>query len=195
MAGTGNGSSGGQLSFSPLWQNNRSALNLYNGHIYIAFGAHGDNGPWHGWIFSYDATTLAQTSVICTSADGYGNGVWQAGSGMPIDTSSGGGRMFFATGNGSYAPYPPFNASSQFGDSIVALDLTGGKLTPVDAFTPFNQAQLATADLDQGSGGILMMPDQQGAKPRTLDLDGPGRPVAYVEGAQDANAHVAHSDN
>ena len=35
VPGTGNGSSGGQLSFSPLWQNNRPALNYYNGHVYV----------------------------------------------------------------------------------------------------------------------------------------------------------------
>ena len=166
--GTGNGSSGGKLSFSPLWQNNRPALNYYNGHIYFGFGAHGDNGPWHGWVFAYDATTLAQTAVVCTSPNGFGNGVWMAGSGMPIDTSVTGGRMFLTTGNGTYASYPPFNASNEFGDSTVAFDLSNGGLTPTDAFTPFNQAHLSSADLDQGSGGILMFPDQQGANPHIL---------------------------
>jgi hypothetical protein len=164
--GTGNGSSGGKLSFSPLWQNNRPALNYYNGYVYIGFGSHGDNGPWHGWLFAYDATTLKQTAVVCTSPNGFGNGVWGAGGGPPIDTAA--GRMFITTGNGTYASYPPFNASSEFGDSIVAFDLSNGKLTPVDAFTPFNQGHLSTADLDQGSGGILMMPDQQGANPHIL---------------------------
>jgi hypothetical protein len=164
--GTGNGSSGGQLSFSPLWQNNRPALNYYNGYVYIGFGSHGDNGPWHGWVFAYDATTLRQTAVVCTSPNGFGNGVWGAGGGLPIDTAA--GRMFITTGNGTYATYPPFNASSEFGDSIVAFDLSNGGLTPVDAFTPFNQGHLSSADLDQGSGGILMMPDQQGANPHIL---------------------------
>ncbi|MFL6305229.1 MAG: chitobiase/beta-hexosaminidase C-terminal domain-containing protein [Candidatus Sulfotelmatobacter sp.] len=172
VAGTGNGSSGGQLSFSPLWQNNRPSLNYYNGYVYIGFGAHGDNGPWHGWLFAYNATTLAQASVVCTSPNGFGNGVWMAGSGMPIDTSIPGGRMFLATGNGTYASYPPFNASNEFGDSIVAFDLTNGKLAPVDAFTPFNQGKLSTADLDQGSGGILMMPNQQGANQHILMQSG-----------------------
>jgi hypothetical protein len=168
VTGTGNGSSGGKLSFSPLWQNNRPAVNYYNGYVYIGFGAHGDDGPWHGWVFAYDATTLAQTAVVCTSPNGFGNGVWMAGSGMPIDTGGTAGRMFLTTGNGTYASYPPFNASSEFGDSTVAFDLANGKLTPIDAFTPFNQAHLSSADLDQGSGGILMLPDQQGANPHIL---------------------------
>jgi hypothetical protein len=168
VAGTGNGSSGGKLTFSQLWENQRPALSLFNGHVYIGFGAHGDYGPWHGWVFSYDAATLAQTAVLCLSPNGIGDSVWQAGAGMPIDTSVPGGRMFFATGNGTYATYPPFNASSEFGDSIVELDLSNGGLKPVDAFTPFNQAKLSSADLDQGSGGILMLPDQQGSKPHIL---------------------------
>src|SRR5579871_6602848 len=39
--GTGHGSSGGQLAFSPLWENQRTALNYYNGYVYFGYGAHG----------------------------------------------------------------------------------------------------------------------------------------------------------
>jgi hypothetical protein len=168
VTGTGNGSSGGKLSFSQLWENQRPALNYYNGHVYIGFGAHGDNGPWHGWVFAYDGATLAQTAVLNLSPNGFGNSVWAAGAGMPIDTTVPGGRMFLVTGNGTFSNYPPFTASTEFGDSIVAIDLSNGGLTAVDAFTPFNQAKLSSADLDQGSGGILMVPDQQGANPHIL---------------------------
>ena len=168
VAGTGLGSSGGKLSFSPLWQNQRPALNYYNGHVYFAFGAHGDNGPWHGWVFAYDATTLAQTGLLCTSPNGFGNGIWASGAGMPIDDGGTAGRMFIVDGNGTYSAYPPFNASVEFGDSIVTLDLANGGLKATDAFTPFNQAWLSSSDSDQGSGGILTVPDQQGAHPHVL---------------------------
>jgi PQQ-like domain len=168
VAGTGTGSSGGKLAFSPLWQNQRGALNYYNGYVYFGFSSHGDNGPWHGWIYAYNATTLAQTAFVCTSPNGLGDGVWGAGAGLPIDNGGTAGRMFFVTGNGSYSAYPPFNGSVDFGDSIVDLNLSNGGLTPSDAFTPFNQATLASSDEDQGSGGILMVPDQQGANPHIL---------------------------
>lgn len=168
VAGTGNGSSGGKLTFDQLWENQRSGLNFYNGHVYIAFGAHGDNGPWHGWLFAYDGTTLAQTAVLCLSPNGFGASIWASGAAMPIDTSVAGGRMYLVTGNGTFTTYPPFTASSEFGDSVVALDLSNGGLKPVDAFTPFNQAKLSPADLDQGSGGVLMLPDQQGANPHIV---------------------------
>src|ERR1700691_1660192 len=46
VPGNGTGSSGGTLAFSTMWQNNRTALDLFNGNIYIPFGSHGDDGPW-----------------------------------------------------------------------------------------------------------------------------------------------------
>ena len=168
VTGTGNGSSGGQLTFSPLWQNQRSALTYYNGYVYVAFSSHGDNGPWHGWLFSYNGTTLAQTAVVCTSANGFGDGVWMAGAAMPIDGDAPGGRMFLTTGNGTYSAYPPFNGSVALGDSTVDFNLSNGSLQATDAFTPFNQETLSNSDLDQGSGGILMLPDQQGSYPHIL---------------------------
>src|SRR3569623_2364239 len=101
VAGTGNGSSGGQLAFSPLWENQRPALDFYNGHVYIGFGAHGDNGPWHGWLFAYKASSLEQTAALCLTPNGSGAGIWASGAGFPIDDGAPGGRMFLVTGNGT----------------------------------------------------------------------------------------------
>lgn len=168
VAGTGNGSSGGQLAFSPLWENQRPALALYNGYVYIGFAAHGDNGPWHGWLFSYDASTLAQKAVLCLSPNAYGAGIWASGAGLPIDTGASGGRMFVVTGNGPRTTIPPFSATSSMGESIVAFSLANGGITPIDAFTPFNYQTLNNSDWDLGSGGILMVPDQQGTHPHVL---------------------------
>ncbi len=168
VPGTGKGSSGGMLSFSPEWSMNRGALDYYNGYIYIPFGSHGDNGPWHGWVYAYNAATLAQTGLICMSPNAIGNGVWGAGAGLPIDQGPVFDRIFLPTGNGTYSGYPPITSGSNFGDSIVTLSLANGGLTAVDAFTVFNQASLSAADLDQGSGGLLMPPDQPGSYPHIL---------------------------
>ena len=174
VTGTGNGSSGGKLTFSQLWQNQRPALTYYNGYVYVAFGSHGDNGPWHGWLFSYNGTTMAQEAVVCTSADGKGDGIWMSGAAMPIDEDGSGGsaRMFLTTGNGTYSAYPPFTASTEFGDSVVDFSLANGGLQATDAFTPYNEAKLSAGDQDQGSGGILMLPDQQGSYAHILLLVG-----------------------
>ena len=172
VAGTGNGSSGGQLSFSALWENQRTALNYYNGYVYFGYAAHGDLGPWHGWLFAYNATTLAQSAVLCLSPNGHGAGIWASGAGMPIDEDATGGRMFLVTGNGTHSTYPPFDANTEYGESIVNFSLANGGLTPTDAFTAYNFQTLNNGDLDLGSGGVVMIPDQQGAYPHILVQEG-----------------------
>jgi hypothetical protein len=168
VAGSGAGSSGGKISFSPLWQNQRTALNYYNGYVYFGYAAHGDLNSWHGWLFAYNATTLQQTAVLCLSPDDIGAGVWGSGAGMPIDTSVTGGRMFVVTGNGARSSAPPFTSSTDYGESVMAFNIANGQLTPTDEFTPFNYLTLNTHDWDQGSGGLLMLPVQQGAYPHLL---------------------------
>ncbi len=69
VAGTGTGSTGGQLSFDPLIQNQRTALDYYNGYVYFGYAAHGDIGNWHGWLFAYNATTLQQTACPLSFAE------------------------------------------------------------------------------------------------------------------------------
>ncbi|HTW61575.1 MAG TPA: chitobiase/beta-hexosaminidase C-terminal domain-containing protein [Terracidiphilus sp.] len=185
VAGTGNGSSGGQLTFSPLWENQRTALDYYNGYVYFGYAAHGDNGPWHGWVFAYNATTLAQSAALCLSPNDVGAGVWGAGAGLPIDDDASGGRMFIVTGNGAATTtYPPFNESSDLGESVIDLSLANGGLTPTDAFTSFNYETLNSHDWDLGSGGILMVPDQQGAYPHEL-----------VQGGKEGRIVVLNRDN
>lgn len=165
VAGTGNGSSGGQLSFDPLWQNQRTALNFYNGYVYFGYAAHGDQGNWHGWLFAYDGTTLQQTAALCLSPNGAGAGIWGSGAGLPIDTAT--GKMFVVTGNGTRSNIPPFASTSEMGESVIAFDVTNGQLKPLDAFTPYNYQQLNNGDWDLGAGGLLMI-DNAGPNPHML---------------------------
>ena len=166
-AGAGAGSSGGQITFSPLWQNQRTALNYYNGYVYFGYAAHGDDNNWHGWLFAYNATTLQQSAALCLTPNDIGGGLWGSGAGLPIDTSIPGGRMFVVTGNGARSK-PPFNSSTDFGQSVIAFNLANGALTPTDSFTSFNYLTLNTEDWDQGAGGALMLPDQPGSYPHML---------------------------
>jgi hypothetical protein len=54
-----------------------------------------------------------------------------------------------------------------YGDSVLKIDPTqssaNGNMKVVSSFTPFNQAALSAADLDQGSGGVLLLPDSVGS--------------------------------
>ena len=161
IKGTGNGSSGGKLAFSPYWDNQRAALDFYNGYVYIAFASHGDEGDYHGWLFAYNGTSMAQSDVVCLTPNGAGAGIWGAGAGLPIDSGGNGGRLFLVSSNGTYG-------NGEYGESVLNFNLAGGKLALTDSFTAFNQARLSQSDLDQGSGGVLMVPNEDGANANML---------------------------
>ena len=160
IPGTGNGSSNGTLSFNPNFQNQRAGLALVNGIVYIAFAAYCDLNAYHGWMFAYNAATLARTSVLLTSPNGVDSGIWMGAAAPSFDTANGLSRMFITTGNGSYD-------MADNGDSILRLDLANGMLV-ADSFTPYNQAYLSSTDTDLGSSGVLILPDQPGTYPHLL---------------------------
>src|SRR5439155_17508465 len=61
--GTANDASGGKVVLNG-WKNlNRPGLLLYGGTLYIAFGSHCDDRPYHGWVLTYDPATLQQKSA------------------------------------------------------------------------------------------------------------------------------------
>ncbi|HEY4337952.1 MAG TPA: discoidin domain-containing protein, partial [Puia sp.] len=151
--GTGVGGDGVHVSFNPFSQNQRPGLLLLNGVVYIGWSSHCDMDPYHGWLMGYDANTLQQTSVYCTTSNGDGGGIWQSGNGVAADAA---GNIYVATGNGDgtdIGPTPVNHASS-----LLKLATSGGSLTVTDYFTPWNYATLNTADLDFGSCETLLIP-------------------------------------
>jgi hypothetical protein len=153
-AGTASDGNGSTVTFNSLNEFQRPALLLENGHVVIGWAGHCDAMPWHGWVMSYSASTLAQEAVFNTSPDGSGGAVWMSGGGIAADAS---GNIYFPTGNGTW------NGSTDFGDSIVKLaPPAGGRFTVTDYFTPWNQSYLGANDVDLGSGGLVMMPTAAG---------------------------------
>jgi uncharacterized repeat protein (TIGR01451 family) len=153
VAGTGAGATGSQVPFISLRENQRAALLLSNGVVYIAFAAHGDQPPYHGWVLGYNASTLQQVMAYNATPDGAGGGIWQSGDGLATDST---GNIYFVTGNGD------FNANTggrNYGDSFVKISPAGAVL---DFFTPHDQQAMANSDLDLGSGGTTLLPDQPG---------------------------------
>ena len=169
VPGTGNGSSAGVLSFDPKWENQRPGLLLLDGVVYIGFGAHSEGAPWHGWIFAYNAQTLRQLGVYCSTPNGVGGGFWMSGAGLAADTDDRAtypmGRVFAVTGNGDYSAATDGQAEVDYGDSVVKLSLQGDAATqeysliPADSFTPSDQAYLNVSDADLGSAGSVVIPD------------------------------------
>lgn len=167
VSGTGVGSSGGQLNFSPFTQNQRPGLLLLNGVVYIGWSAHCDMDPYHGWLMGFDATTLKRVSAYCTTANSEGGGIWQAGNGIAADEAGG---IYAATGNG--------NGGTDVGPNPVNLASSLIKFTPgltvSDWFTPSNYATLNGSDLDFGPCETLIIPGMNrvltGAKDGNLYL-------------------------
>jgi hypothetical protein len=159
VAGSGLGAVGGSISFDPLSANQRPALLLSNGTVYVGFGAHGNPNVYHGWVLGYDAATLQQVMAYNTTPDARAGGVWQGGGGPAVDAD---GNIYIATGNGT------FDASSggaDYGNSVVKLTPAGAVL---DYFSPHDQETLDAQDIDLGSAGVLLLPDQSGLNPRLL---------------------------
>ena len=150
VPGTATDSVGGQVTFNPKQENQRPALLLENGHVIISWGSHCDHGPWHGWVMSYNASTLTQEAAFNTSPNDGANGVWMSGGGPASDAN---GNIYFATGNGSW------NGTSDYGDSVVKLGPPANNTFPVlDYFTPYNQGSLDSGDVDLAAGGLALLP-------------------------------------
>ncbi len=152
MSGTSSDSIGGVLTFGPIMHWQRPGLLLWGGVVYVAFGSHEDQTPYHGWLFGYNASTLAQTVVYCSTPNGSEGGFWQGGAGLALDPST--GYLYAATGNGSMDAN---TGQVDYGDSVLKLD-TSNQLAVLDYFSPSNQASLSSADADLGSGGATLIP-------------------------------------
>jgi len=165
VPGTGYDSVKGQITFHAKTQNQRSALTLLHGTIYICWGAFGDTDPYHGWImgYTYDGSKFLQVNagVYNDTPNGQEAGIWMGGAGVVADND---GNVYTATGNGSFDLN---TGGANAGDSYVKLSTKNG-LHMTDYFTPFNQSCLDGRDNDLASGGPLLLPDQPGKHPHLM---------------------------
>jgi len=160
VKGTGAGSVNGHLSFSALHENQRPGLLLLNGVVYLGWASYGDIIPFHGWVLGYNAATLARVAVFNSTRNGSDGGVWQSGGAFSADPS---GHIFLQTGNGTFDVN---SGGIDYGDSF--LKFNARNLTVADYFTPYNQGDLDTKDLDLGSGAGLIVPKQSGKFPNEI---------------------------
>lgn len=83
----------GSVAFNSVDQNQRSALSLVDGILYVPFGGYyGDGGNYHGWVVS--VKTSDPTQVAGWATLGTQEGIWAAG-GLASD----GDGVFAITGN------------------------------------------------------------------------------------------------
>ena len=170
-SGSGAGSTSNVLTFNSKTQNQRQALLLVNGRVYITWSSHCDIGPYHGWILGYNASTLQQETVYNDTPDGNDGGMWESGMGLAADVS---GNLYAAIGNGTVGSGGDPTSVRNRGESALKLTPSGGTLNVSSYFTPYNYQALNNSDLDFGSIGSLLIPNSNyyftGSKDGTLFL-------------------------
>jgi hypothetical protein len=147
----------GSMTFMPQPANQRSALSLVGGVVYVAYGGHvGDCGPYHGWVIGINAANPMMKGGWATG--GQGEGIWAAG-GMASD----GTGVFATTGNRT-----PRTATGAHNDSEQVVRITGLG-TRADLYYPSRWMQMDTDDADLGSVNPVYV-ELAGATPSKMVL-------------------------
>jgi hypothetical protein len=172
-AGNGTTSVNGIIKFDPLKQMQRPGLLKVGNKIYLGFASQCDIAPYHGWLMSYDATTLQQQGVLNTTPNGGEGGIWNGGVGLNADDA---GDIYFPAAD--IYPQPgapgPFNGANNLGNSLVRVKDTGGALAVQTTFTPFDTRTWSPRDLSLGPMGGILIPGTQ------LYVAGDKRGVVFV---------------
>lgn len=159
----------------PIAHQQRGALNLLNGRVYISYGGlYGDCAKYIGSVVSIptvgDAPATAYAVPTTREA-----GIWAPGGGVEQ-----GGRLLYAVGNGEST------AGYDGSDSVLALT---PDLRLADSFSPSTWAEDNARDLDLGSmspvlvNGFVFIAGKRGTGYvlRTDHLGGIGGEVAQTE--------------
>ena len=158
----------GGSTFNPPNQNQRGALLLNSGILYVPYGGHwGDCGDYHGWVIAVPVNDPTSATAWATAARA--GGAWSPG-GLSTDGVS----VFAATGN-------TFGASTWMGGEAVIRLGPGATFSgdPADYFTPSNWLQLDNGDVDVGGSGPVVI-DVPGATPSQLVVALGKNGVAYL---------------
>ncbi len=191
IPGNGDGSVNGVVSFDPLRENQRQALTLTNGTVYVTYASHCDWNPYHGWIFGYDAHTLQLKNLYNDTPSGEAGGIWESGQGPAADAQ---GNLYVVTGNGTVGNDPfaatingtlpgtvnsdPTNMLNR-GESALKLSPSGSSLQVSSYFTPYDYYNMDLNDLDYGVMGAFLIPNSN----------------YFLTGAKDGNLYLLNKDN
>ena len=164
---TATATSGGTAFDSPV-QNQRAALTLLGGKVFVPFGGHiGDCLGYHGWLVGVSTTGTPQVSAWATTA--FAGGIW--GSSGP---ASDGTSIFATTGNTKAAANSGGSGTSPTswggGEAVIKFPTTlvQPPLTQVnDYFFPADWVNLDVTDADIGGTGAVLF-DAPGATPSKL---------------------------
>ena len=103
----------------------------------------------------YNMNTLAQTTVLNVTPNGSQGAIWNAGAGMASDGSS----IFLLDANGTFDSSlnsSGFPVDGDYGNAFLRV-ATNGKLAVADYFEMENESQENGSDTDLGSGGTVLV--------------------------------------
>ncbi len=161
-------SDGTTFTFNATYQRQRPGLLLANGSIYAGFGSFCDLGAnlSRGWLLGWTAGSLTPfpsnqlfDQQATSPSSFFLSSIWMSGYGPATDDA---GNILFVTGNS--------DPSGNTYDGVTNIQESAVKVSPtlttvLDLFTPSNQPHLDSKDVDFGSGGVLVLPDQPGSTP------------------------------
>jgi len=169
--------SSGSLTFMAAnsYQNQRGALSLVNGILYVTYGGHvGDCGAYHGWVVAAD-TTASTVSAAAWATAGQGEAIW-----APGGTASDGNGVVVLTGNNTARV-------STHADSEELVRITGmAKVDKSDTnvFYPASWMSMDGSDYDLGSTNPIYV-EVPGATPSTY----------FVAISKDGHFYMLNSKN
>jgi hypothetical protein len=184
--GTGDNSSGGFVIFDPSQYKERSGLLFLNGIVYLAFASHCDSRPYTGWIMGYNATTLAQITVLNVTPNGNEGAFWGSGAGLASDSNS---DICALVANGVFDTTLNANGfpkDGDYGNAFLKLSTKGG-LAVADYFEMDNEQAENNNDIDLGSGGALVLPTMKDSSNQTWQL--------AAGAGKDSNLYIVNRTN
>jgi hypothetical protein len=176
-----------RITFDPRHEKIASALNISGRFVVAATGGYfGDAPPYDGHVVTIDRASgrivhvwntqcsnrhrLIRAASCATTTSTGDSAIWGR-AGAVIEP--GRGRILVATGNG------PFDGRLNWGNSALELSPDAGRL--LHNWTPTNERELASGDIDVGSTSPALLPPYHGKR-------------LAVQGGKDGKLHLLNLD-
>jgi hypothetical protein len=162
------------VDFISAIQQQRPALGIVGGILYVGYGSMADCSMFHGWLIGVPIDKPASVTAWAAATDSHGGAIWGVGG-----IASDGKNPFVTTGN-TFSP-----PNWQDGEAVIRFQpgpIFSG--SPADYWAPENWLDLDTFDQDLGGSGPLLV-DVPDATPSHL----------VVALGKDRNAYLLNRDN
>jgi hypothetical protein len=165
------------ITFTAAFQQQRPALAIVNGILYVGYGSMRDCDLFHGWLvgvpINNPSSVMAWAAATATGT--HGGAIWGVGG-----IASDGNNLFITTGN-------TINTGGIWGGGEAVIRFQPGPIfsgDPSDYWAPTNWFFLDSQNWDLGSSGPLLV-DVPGATPSSL----------VVAMGKDNNAYLLNRSN